>query len=118
MSFGHRLLDLAGVAQAEFEKEVAWGRSASPLIVDDLVVIPLGGVGDQKHTLIAFDRLLGEEALARWFRPNQLRLARTGRALGPTADPIAERKAFGRLRHRHRLATVVYALAWKRRSQR
>ncbi|MCA9183433.1 MAG: PQQ-binding-like beta-propeller repeat protein, partial [Planctomycetales bacterium] len=57
------LLDLAGVTQAEFEQEVAWGRSASPLIVDDLIVIPLGGVGDEKHTLIAFDRLLGEE---RW----------------------------------------------------
>lgn len=61
--WAQELLDLAGVTQAEFEKEVAWGRSASPLIVDDLVVIPLGGVGDQKHTLIAFDRLLGEE---RW----------------------------------------------------
>ncbi|MEO8268358.1 MAG: PQQ-binding-like beta-propeller repeat protein, partial [Aureliella sp.] len=57
------LLSLAGVRQTEFEKEVAWGRSASPLIVDDLVVIPLGGVGAEKHTLIAFDRMSGQE---RW----------------------------------------------------
>ena len=61
--WAQELLDLAAVTQAEFEQEVSWGRSASPLVVNDLVVIPLGGIGAKKHTLIAFDRLLGEE---RW----------------------------------------------------
>ena len=61
--WGQELLDLADATQAEFEQVVAWGRSASPLVVNDLIVIPLGGVGAEKHTLIAFDRMLGDE---RW----------------------------------------------------
>jgi len=41
-----------------------WGRAASPLIVDDLVVVPVGGParGD-KVSLAAFDRLTGQQ---RW----------------------------------------------------
>ncbi len=45
-------------------KAVAWGRSASPLIVDDLVVIPLGGpAGGPCRSLLALDKKTGEE---RW----------------------------------------------------
>lgn len=44
-----------------------WGRSASPLVVDDLVVIPAGGPQEDPQgktcTLIAFDKVTGEE---RW----------------------------------------------------
>ncbi|MFN3192163.1 MAG: PQQ-binding-like beta-propeller repeat protein [Aureliella sp.] len=55
------LLALAETSQADFEAGVAWGRSASPLVVGSLVVIPLGGQGDLASTLIAFDAATGEE---------------------------------------------------------
>ncbi|MEM8733975.1 MAG: PQQ-binding-like beta-propeller repeat protein [Planctomycetota bacterium] len=54
------LLALANTTQADFESGIAWGRSASPLVVDSMVVIPLGGKGDQANTLIAFDTESGE----------------------------------------------------------
>ncbi|MEO8498551.1 MAG: PQQ-binding-like beta-propeller repeat protein, partial [Planctomycetota bacterium] len=42
---------------------VAWGRAGSPLIVDDLVVVPAGGPKAGPHvSLAAFDRLTGELA--------------------------------------------------------
>ncbi len=45
----------------ELAQAVAWGRSNSPLIVDDLVVIPAGGPKDGEHvSLAAFNRLTGE----------------------------------------------------------
>lgn len=57
------LLARIGVTPAEDMKAVEWGRSASPLIVDDLVVIPLGGPLDGPYTsLIAFDKLTGKFA--------------------------------------------------------
>ena len=41
---------------------VAWGRSSSPLIVDEKVVVPAGGPSNgTKFSLIAYDRLTGEE---------------------------------------------------------
>ncbi|MFO0819740.1 MAG: PQQ-binding-like beta-propeller repeat protein [Pirellulales bacterium] len=41
---------------------VAWGRSGSPLLVDDKVVIPVGGPpGGPFVSLVALDRLTGEE---------------------------------------------------------
>ena len=55
------LLALADTTQSDFELVVAWGRSASPLVFEDRAIIPLGGVGTSKHTLIAFDRSSGEE---------------------------------------------------------
>ena len=61
--WAHELLELAGTTQAAFERQVTWGRSAAPLVVEDLVVVPLGGIGPDKHTLIAFDRESGQE---RW----------------------------------------------------
>lgn len=40
---------------------VHWGRAASPLVVDDLVVIPGGGLeGKPKHSLVAYDKQSGE----------------------------------------------------------
>ncbi len=61
--WAQELLELAGTNQAAFERQVSWGRSAAPLVVEDIVVIPLGGIGPDKHTLIAFDRESGQE---RW----------------------------------------------------
>ncbi|MDP1562220.1 MAG: PQQ-binding-like beta-propeller repeat protein, partial [Pirellulaceae bacterium] len=43
------------------QSNVMWGRAASPLIVGDLVVVPVGGATDGPQvTLAAFDRLTGE----------------------------------------------------------
>lgn len=49
-------------AQADFEADVSWGRSGSPLIVDNKVIVPLGGLrsGD-KQSLIALDASDGQE---------------------------------------------------------
>ena len=55
------LLKLAATTQAAMEAAVAWGRSASPVIVDDKVIIPLGGIGEKSNTLVAFDTENGSE---------------------------------------------------------
>jgi outer membrane protein assembly factor BamB len=62
------LLKLAGIdgkdAQSIAEQAVTWGRSGSPLVDGDLVVVPFGGKPlASAGSLIAFDRTNGEE---RW----------------------------------------------------
>jgi outer membrane protein assembly factor BamB len=57
----HDLLGLTGTTQAAAEKAVTWGRSGSPLIVDQRVIVPLGGAGPQAATLIAFQAADGTE---------------------------------------------------------
>ena len=57
------LLELDGSTQEDFEKKVSWGRSGSPLIANDLVVVPFGGASPQVQPLIAFDAETGQE---RW----------------------------------------------------
>lgn len=58
--WSHDLLAKASVSNDG--QGVAWGRSGSPLVVDQLVVVPLGGPRDgKKSTLIAFDKVTGEE---------------------------------------------------------
>jgi outer membrane protein assembly factor BamB len=47
------LLELGGWDQPTAETEVSWGRAASPLVVNDMVVVPLGGQGDKKNSLVA-----------------------------------------------------------------
>lgn len=55
------LLDLAGWDQAESERSITWGRSGSPLIVDGLCVLPLGGNDTMtERSLIALDKQNGE----------------------------------------------------------
>jgi outer membrane protein assembly factor BamB len=49
------------VPPGEDSKAIAWGRSGSPLIVDDFVVVPAGGPKAGPHvSLAAFNRLTGE----------------------------------------------------------
>lgn len=58
------LLDLAGWDQAASEVAITWGRSGSPLLVDGLCIVPLGG--DDRVTarsLVALDAVSGE---VRW----------------------------------------------------
>ncbi len=58
------LLEIAGWDQTQSEAAVTWGRSASPLIVDGLCVLPLGADAEQTaRSLIAFDAASGE---VRW----------------------------------------------------
>lgn len=58
------LLKKAGIRQAEAEAGVSWGRSGSPLIYEDFVVVPFGGEsGKRLDSLIALGRSTGEE---RW----------------------------------------------------
>lgn len=40
------LIDLAGWTQKDSEGPIAWGRAGSPLIVDDLCILPFGGPDD------------------------------------------------------------------------
>ncbi len=54
------LLAMAETTQAEFETGVAWGRSGSPLVVDDRLVIPVGGKpGNISTTLVALSLVNG-----------------------------------------------------------
>ena len=57
------LADL-GIDAAAHEVAVAWGRSGSPLLLDDVVVVPGGGPrSDGPVSLVAYDRATGER---RW----------------------------------------------------
>jgi outer membrane protein assembly factor BamB len=50
-----------GVSAAEDAENLSYGRSNSPLIVDQMLVVPGGGPRDgTKHSLIAYDRLTGQ----------------------------------------------------------
>lgn len=55
-------LKAARATQADFEASVAWGRSASPVVVEGKVIIPLGGAATSKlHSLVALDAKTGQE---------------------------------------------------------
>lgn len=54
----------AGMSQRDAEAAVAWGRSSSPLIHQDLVIVPVGGKkGAKMSGLVALDKHTGE---TRW----------------------------------------------------
>lgn len=60
----HDLLKIGGWDQAASEAAIAWGRSGSPLVTANLVVVPLGAPdGTADRSLIAFDKKSGE---VRW----------------------------------------------------
>jgi outer membrane protein assembly factor BamB len=60
------LLELAGISQAESEQEVMWGRSGSPLVVDDVVFVPLGGGKNQADSPKSLIALGLEDGAERW----------------------------------------------------
>ena len=57
------LLKLAGVDQESSEKSITWGRSGSPLVFDNQVVVPFGGKSNDSSlkSLISFDLETGKE---------------------------------------------------------
>ena len=60
--WSHDLFAENGFDQEQAESVVAWGRSASPLIVDQRVIVPVGGPKDGPRTsLVAFDAETGAE---------------------------------------------------------
>ncbi len=64
------LLKLAGIDQETSENAILWGRSGSPLVFDNSVVVPFGGKADSPtlKSLIAFDLETGKEI---WTGGNQ-----------------------------------------------
>ncbi|MCD0460105.1 outer membrane protein assembly factor BamB family protein [Roseiconus lacunae] len=60
--WSHDLLSIAGWNQVEFEAAAPWGYAPSPLIVDNLCIVPLGGPRESSDafSLIAFDRENGD----------------------------------------------------------
>ena len=48
------------ISEEDDEQHVMFGRSASPLIVDNLVIVPGGGHQGQAKNLVAFDRSSGQ----------------------------------------------------------
>lgn len=55
------LAALAGFPPGEAPSASAYGYASSPLVVDDRVIIPLGGPEGESSSLIAFDKVTGEE---------------------------------------------------------
>jgi outer membrane protein assembly factor BamB len=54
--------NLLEISAADEVFQIAWGRANSPLVVDNVVIIPGGGpTTGKKHSLLAFDTATGEE---------------------------------------------------------
>ena len=51
--WAHDLFSEHGMDQATAEKPVPWGRSGSPLIVEDMVVVPVGGPSGGPYVTLA-----------------------------------------------------------------
>jgi outer membrane protein assembly factor BamB len=49
-----------GLSSADDEAEISWGRAASPLVVDEMVVVPGGGPTGKAKNLVAFSLKSGE----------------------------------------------------------
>ncbi len=64
---------MSGVADGltyYYEPRLAWGRAGSPLVTEQLVIVPGGGSTDEQMvTLVAFDRLTGE---VKWKGGNEM----------------------------------------------
>lgn len=51
MIWRRELLEIAGWDQSQSESQIAWGRAGSPLLVNDLCILPLGGPDDPTQDL-------------------------------------------------------------------
>lgn len=59
MLWQHNLLAEYGVSAAEEAEDVAYGRSASPLVLGDRVIVAVGGSRRRRVTLAAYDKRTG-----------------------------------------------------------
>lgn len=58
----HNVTEEFGLTHEEDMALVAWGRSASPLVVDSLVIVPAGGKLDRPPvSLVAYDKVSGKK---------------------------------------------------------
>ena len=55
------LFEEFGTSVAEEKNTVIWGRSASPLIYQDKVIVPAGGPKTNPVSLVAYDKITGNE---------------------------------------------------------
>lgn len=59
--WSHNLVEEYGLTPVTDLASVAWGRAASPLVFDDLVVVPAGGpAGGRQVSLVAFQKDTGD----------------------------------------------------------
>ncbi|MCA9217660.1 MAG: PQQ-binding-like beta-propeller repeat protein, partial [Planctomycetales bacterium] len=49
-----------GGTHEDDESSIAWGRSGSPLVVDDKLIVPVGCRSQHSCTLVAFDKISGD----------------------------------------------------------
>lgn len=57
----HWAVPLLDGPQEEFEKMVVWGRSGSPLVDEGRLIVPVGGTGQSRSSLLALDAHTGEK---------------------------------------------------------
>ncbi len=57
--WSHDLLDDYGISAAHEASTILYGRSNSPLLVDDMAIIPVGGAGRTMANVVAYDQVLG-----------------------------------------------------------
>lgn len=60
------LNELCGLSQSEFELDVLWGRSSSPLVKDGIVYVPLGGRTIDKDSAKSLIAIGFEDGKERW----------------------------------------------------
>ena len=66
LRFEHDLLAEHGLTPAREHELLQYGRSNSPLVVGELVIVPVGGEGERGAGLVAFERASGAR---RWCSP-------------------------------------------------
>jgi outer membrane protein assembly factor BamB len=109
------ILERYGVTAEEDLAAVAWGRSASPLIVDDMLVVPCGGpVEGPFVSLIAYDKDTGEvrwqggDRQVSYSSPTLTSLAGVRQILSVNEDNVSA--------HRPEDGSVLWTAPWKGQS--
>ena len=117
--WSRNLLDEVGSNETEDRRSVSWGRAGSPLIVDNLVVVPGGGPSKGTwYSLLAFDKETGKPVWRGGSHQISYRLAVAGPTTGPAADSDCQRRQHHRSRPAHRPSALGASLAWRQHQQR
>ncbi len=104
-----------GITLAQGEAAVAWGRANSPLVIDDQVVIPVGGPrGGRCVSLVSYNRLNGEprwengECQASYASPALLTIAGVRQIVSVNEDFVSG--------HEIETGRVLWTYPWEGRS--